>query len=206
MNKKEMTSNEKTIALKTAVISSIITLVVGFLGGIIFSAFKMDNTLSGMSAMVATETEETGSVLTDEEKDQLQALQQAAGAAPEDATAWIALGNACFDYNLNPQAIQAYETALEIQPDNADVCTDLGTAYRRNGEPEKAVDYYEKAQRILPGHQMSLLNQGIVCLHDLNDTEGAISAWEKLLEVNPTATTSGGMLIKNLVDTLKSQQ
>ena len=208
MKKKEKAPGERTIGLKTGVTFSLIALVVGFVGGIVFSAFKMDNTLpemSGMSGMMTTETSESGSDLTDEEKRQVEALTKAADAAPEDETAWIALGNICFDYNLNPEAILAYEKALAIQPDNADVCTDLGTAYRRNGEPQKALEYYEKAQRISPGHQMSLLNQGIVCLHDLNDPEGAIAAWEKLLAVNPEATTSGGMLIKNLVETLKSQ-
>lgn len=205
MEKKEMESGKKNFGMQAVVTIAVIFLAVGFVGGIVFSAFKME-TGPPMSGMVATGSMEEGPSLTDEQTERTKALEKTAKSDPDNPESWIALGNACLDFGMNQQAIDAYETALTIAPNNANVCTDLGTAYRRNEEPEKAITLYEKAQEISPGHEMSLMNQGIVYLHDMDDPQGAVAAWEKLLEINPTAATSGGMMIKNLVETLKNPQ
>jgi cytochrome c-type biogenesis protein CcmH/NrfG len=43
-------------------------------------------------------------------------------------------------------------------------------------------------------------------LHDLNDFDGAIQAWEGLLEVNPIAMAPNGVSIDQMVTQLKKQQ
>ena len=195
----------KHIKLESALLISFITLIVGFLGGIVFSAFRMETKLPATSGMVSGE-QTAVETSTPDNTQRIADLEKAAAKTPEDASAWIALGNACFDGNQPLKAIHAYETALKYQPENADVWTDLGVMYRRNEQPKEAVAAFDKAQAIDPKHEASLFNKGIVQMHDLNDAAGAAETWNKLLQINPDATTPSGMPIKDLVEKLKKMQ
>ena len=48
------------------------------------------------------------------------------------------------------EAVEEYEAALELDPDNVDVMTNLGVAYYQLGQPSMAVDMYNKAIAIAP--------------------------------------------------------
>lgn len=202
---KDSSGTKKLIKFEFAILATFIALVVGFVGGIVFSAFKMESSQVGSSVMVSSEESQVLGEMTAAQADEVAAIEKSASQSPENAAEWITLGNVCFDYGLTEKAIHAYETALKYQPDNADVWTDLGVMYRRNGEPEKAVKSFEKAQAVSPGHEMSLFNKGIVLMHDLNDMPGAMAAWEELLKINPAATVPNGMSIKELVEKMKAQ-
>jgi tetratricopeptide (TPR) repeat protein len=78
--------------------------------------------------------------------------------------------------------------------------------YRRSGKPEDAIKAFDQAIAADPKHEVSRMNKGIVLLHDLNDFDGAINAWEGLLEVNPIATAPNGVSIDSMVVQLKKQQ
>jgi len=71
--------------------------------------------------------------------------------------------------------------------------------YRRSGNPAKAVECFQKAYAMNPDHEMSRLNEGIVRYHDLDDTQGAIKAWEDLLARNPNAVTATGTPIADFI-------
>jgi cytochrome c-type biogenesis protein CcmH/NrfG len=81
----------------------------------------------------------------------------------------------------------------------------MGVMYRRNGNPKAAVDAFNEAIRIDPKHEVSRFNKGIVLMHDLNDPDGAVETWEKLLEVNPLAMAPGGRSVDELVSAYKKQ-
>lgn len=196
---------KKLVKFESAILTAFIALVIGFVGGIVFSAFKMEGSPAGMSTMVNSGESVTQETLTGDQAEEIAALEKKAAQDPENPEGWILLGNACFDLGLTENAIRAYETALKYDPENADVWTDLGVMYRQNGEPEKAISSFEKAQAVSPGHEVSLFNKGIVLMHDLNDMAGAMAAWEELLKINPDAMTPGGMPVKDLVEKLKQQ-
>jgi tetratricopeptide (TPR) repeat protein len=124
---------------------------------------------------------------------------------PDNVQAWVELGNAFFDINRFVDAINAYEKSLSIQADNPHVLTDLGVMYRRNNEPEKALTAFNKAITVQSDFETAWFNKGIVYMHDLNDLPKAIEAWEQLVKVNPTARTSGGQLVSEMVEKLKTQ-
>jgi cytochrome c-type biogenesis protein CcmH/NrfG len=50
------------------------------------------------------------------------------------------------------------------------------------------------------------MNKGIVLLHDMNDMDGAIKAWEELLEVNPVVMSPTGQSIDQMVQQMKKQR
>jgi len=103
------------------------------------------------------------------------------------------------------KAIMAYNKALELDPNNPNVLTDLGVMYRRKGQPSEAIKAFDKAINIDPRLEPPRFNKGVVMLHDLNDSEGAIKAWEKLVEVNPFARAQGNELVVEVLEKLKGR-
>jgi tetratricopeptide (TPR) repeat protein len=93
----------------------------------------------------------------------------------------IGIGNEMFDARRPQLAIPAYEKALGIQPDNADVHTDLGIMYRDAGKIDQAIQHFQEAMRIDPRHENSSYNLGVVLLHNRRDFPGAIKACEDYL-------------------------
>ena len=75
--------------------------------------------------------------------------------------------------------------------------------YRRAGQPKKAIESFDKAAKVDPKQETALFNKGIVLMHDLNDLDGAIQAWQELVKRNPAATSPSGQSIKDLVERLK---
>lgn len=182
---------------ETMLISVFIALVVGFLGGIIFNIYQ-----SQSGARVQTQTNVTQNA-AGKDSERIAALKAEASKNPENADAWIQMGNIYFDENQFSDAIAAYEKALEIQPKNADVRTDLGIMYRRSGNPKKAVEQFDMAIQADPKHETALFDKGIVLMHDLNDREGAIRTWERLVELNPFAKAPNGQPMVGLIAKLK---
>ncbi|MBW2476641.1 MAG: tetratricopeptide repeat protein [Deltaproteobacteria bacterium] len=109
---------------------------------------------------------------------------------PSNRQAWVKLGHLYFDNNQPINAIDAYEKALELNPNDPDVLTDQGVMFRRMGTYERAIKNFIKANEIDPDHEISLFNLGIVYRYDLKDFEKAQAAWTKYLEVNPNGAGS----------------
>jgi tetratricopeptide (TPR) repeat protein len=81
----------------------------------------------------------------------------------------------------------------------------MGVMYRRNGNPQEAINAFDKAVEADPKHEVSRMNKGIVLLHDLKDADGAIEAWEGLLEINPVAMAPTGRSVDEMVQQMKKQ-
>jgi tetratricopeptide (TPR) repeat protein len=113
------------------------------------------------------------------------------------------LGNLYFDSSDFKNAIRAYQRSLELNPKNADVWTDMGVMYRRDGQPTEAIKAFDKAIEINPRHEIARFNKGVVLMHDLRDFENTIRTWEELLKINPSAKAPGGQPLKELVAQLK---
>lgn len=137
--------------------------------------------------------------------DQIAALESKTSRNPGDIEGWIQLGNLYFDSDLPEKSIAAYEKALALNPDNADVLTDQGVMFRKVGKFDKAVQNFDKAVGADPRHEIARFNKGIVLMHDLNNPEGAVQAWEELLAVNPLAMAPNGMSIDEMLKKMKQQ-
>ena len=189
---------------ETMLIVALIALIVGFLGGVFYSAFQSGPTVGVQTASTPPrppqQQQQPG--LSSEQARNILALEQEVSINPTTVNAWTQLGNVYFDTNNYAKAIRAYEKSLELRPDNPNVLTDLGVMYRRSGQPEKAVEAFDRAIAADPNHEQSRFNKGIVLRYDLNDREGAVKAWEDLLKINPNAVAPNGMplgeAIKNL--------
>ena len=202
MAKQQKTGQGQYVRKETFLIFSLLALAVGFFGGVVFTVFKSDS-----KAPVASAPAQMGAPApAPGDSDRVAALERQTQADPGNVNAWTQLGNAYFDAQQYEKAISAYRKSLELNPNNANVWTDMGVMYRRAGNPEEAIKAFDQAIAVDPKHEVSRMNKGIVMLHDLNDFDGAIQAWEGLLEVNPVALAPNGVSIDQMVTELKKQQ
>jgi cytochrome c-type biogenesis protein CcmH/NrfG len=134
----------------------------------------------------------------------IQMLQDTVTKNPQDVRAWIQLGNLLMDSARFPEAIDAYQKALNLAPENVDVMVDMGTCYRNTGQPQKAVEAYRRALAINPNHLNAHRNLGVVSAFDLGDRKTAVHAFEEYLRLAPNAQDAGQ--VKQLIANLKSQR
>jgi cytochrome c-type biogenesis protein CcmH/NrfG len=202
MAKKQKVEQGQYIRKETFYMVTLLALAVGFFGGVVFAVFKSDS-----KAPVPSAPAQMGSPApAPASSDRIAALERQTQAEPGNVKAWTELGNAYFDSNQYEESISAYRKSLELDPSNPNVWTDMGVMYRRAGKPEDAIKAFDQAIAADPKHEVSRMNKGIVMLHDLNDFNGAIQAWEGLLEVNPIAMAPNGVSIDQMVTQLKKQQ
>ena len=97
----------------------------------------------------------------------------------------LTLGNWYYDHQKWPRAIENYQKALSSGLDNADIRTDLGSAFRFDGDAKKALQQYAIAQKENPAHENSLFNQGGVYAFDLKQPQKGIEVWRKYLQQFP---------------------
>ena len=116
------------------------------------------------------------------------ALKSTADNNPKDAAVRVELGNLYFDHDRFAEAVRWYEDALALEPKNADVSTDLGIAYYYMNQPDAALKQFERSLAIDSQHRKTLLNIGIVRAFGKQDLEGAVRAWERVIEIAPSST------------------
>lgn len=184
------------IKSQTVVIYVCLALAIGFVSGIALTIYKMD---SG-SAFTHQQTSQNQQGNKD---GMLTSLEEEVERNPDNAGAWVQLGHMYFDRDETEKAIHAYEKSLELSPDNTNVLTDLGIMYRRSGNPKKAIELFDRVTQLDPQQENARFNKGIVLMHDLKDKEGAIKAWEGLLEINPVAMAPNGQSVDELIQQYK---
>jgi len=186
---------------QTLWLAALLALAVGFLSGVMFTVYRGGPNRQPVQAAIPAAMGQQP-----DRSAMIAALKAKTGAEPENLSAWIELGNVYFDSSRYEQAIHAYRKALELDPENADVWTDLGIMYRRSGQSREAVKAFDRAAAADPRHEVSRMNKGIVLLHDLQDVDGAIAAWEELLAINPIAMAPSGHSVDEMLQQLKKQK
>ena len=70
---------------------------------------------------------------------------------PDDANAWINLGNAYYlGLKQYDQAIQAFHEAIRLKPEDVIAWNNLGASYAQQGNRTKVLQVYEKLKQISP--------------------------------------------------------
>jgi cytochrome c-type biogenesis protein CcmH/NrfG len=207
MAKKTKNADGQYVRKETFWLVALLALAVGFFGGVMFAIFKSDNAAVPVQRQAqAPQTQAPQAQAADPARlAMIAGLEKETRANPTNVRAWIELGNSYFDTGQSEKAIQAYRKSLELDPNNANVWTDMGVMYRRSGRPQEAINSFDRAIEVDPKHEVSRMNKGIVLLHDLNDLDGAIKAWEELLAVNPVAVSPTGQSIDQMVQQMKKQ-
>ena len=202
MTRKTKDTNVQYVRKETFWLGTLLALAVGFFGGVMFAVYKSDTgVVAGTPQGQAPPTQ----VAAPARSNLIASLEDETAKHPQNTKAWVQLGNEYFDTDQHKKAIWAYRKSLELDPNNANVWTDMGVMYRRSGKPQEAIKSFDKAIEVDPKHEPSRLNKGIVLLHDMQDFDGAIAAWEELLAVNPVAMAPTGRSVDEIIQQMKKQ-
>jgi cytochrome c-type biogenesis protein CcmH/NrfG len=116
---------------------------------------------------------------------QARPLLEKLKSTPNDFELLAGIGNIYYDTQQYAIAINYYQQALKVQPENAAVRTDMGTSYWFSGDADTAIEEFKKSLSYDPNRANTLFNLGIVQWQGKMDVEGAIATWQKLLATNP---------------------
>jgi cytochrome c-type biogenesis protein CcmH/NrfG len=134
--------------------------------------------------------------------ERVKALEGLAAQNARDAQSRVQLGNIFFDAEQYTQAINWYEQALKINPNDSNVSTDLGVAYYYTNNPDRALAQFEHSLKVDPKHIKTLLNVGIVRAFGKQDLPGAARAWQQVVDLSPDSPE--GQAAKKGLDGIKS--
>ncbi len=179
---------------KETILLIIIALVVGTVGGVIFTNANKKN--------ITTDSPSASAAPSIDYQQNIKHLEHILSKEPNNRNAWVQLGHNYFDSNQPMKAIEAYDKALTLDDNDPDVLTDQGIMYRRLGWFGKAVENLEKANALNPRHIQSLYNLGIVYRDDLGDQIKAKEAWTKYLEIAPDGIDSDR--VRTMIDHMES--
>jgi cytochrome c-type biogenesis protein CcmH/NrfG len=101
-------------------------------------------------------------------------------------------------------AITYFQKALEIEPQNVPIRTDMASCMYYTGDVDGALAELDKALTYDPKHAGTLMNVGIIKWKGKNDVSGAISAWQTLLKLNPNFPQKE--VIEHLINEASQQQ
>ena len=104
---------------------------------------------------------------------------------PNNFTLLGNIGDIYYDSQQYPAAIEYYQRALNVQPSNTSVRTDMATAIWYTGNADGAITAFKKSLAYEPTKANTLFNLGIVLWQGKHDGAGATAAWQKLLATNP---------------------
>ncbi|HXE97323.1 MAG TPA: tetratricopeptide repeat protein [Dongiaceae bacterium] len=170
---------------KDSILIAVVALIVGLLGG--YLVFSISN---AGKVQQANNSIPAGSGSPIDYTQRIAQAEKVVAQDPKNLNAWISLGNDYFDTEQAQKAINAYNKALEIEPNNPNVLTDQGVMFRKVGWYDKALANFEKANKIDPNHLQSIYNTGIVYAVDLKQPEKATPYWNKYLKLDSNSPTA----------------
>src|SRR5438477_308745 len=106
------------------------------------------------------------------------------GMADESADDWVDEGLKHYGTGQLPQALQAGQGALELEPENAEALHELGSVMALRGKLEEALGHWRKAAEIQPGFALAQLNIGHA-LVSMRRLEEAGPALQRAAQVSP---------------------
>lgn len=121
----------------------------------------------------------------------LEPLEAAVAADPENPDALLSLANALHDNGMFLRAVETYKKYLHLQPGNPDARVDMGVCYYELGLADSvnrgryfalAIGEMEAAFRSAPTHQPSTFNLGVVTLQS-GDVEASNRWFRKTVEL-----------------------
>jgi cytochrome c-type biogenesis protein CcmH/NrfG len=101
-------------------------------------------------------------------------------------------------------AISYFQKALEVDPKNVPIRTDMASCMYYTGDADGALAELDKSLTYDPKHPGTLMNIGIIKWRGKNDVNGAVAAWEKLLKLNPNFPQKA--VIEQLITEAKQQK
>lgn len=175
-----------SIKKPTFLLTLLVIFLSGFIAGIAFTTYNSSKTM----AVNPAQKNRKGM-----EKAMLAQIKE----NPKNVKLLVQLGHFYFDNKMPKKAVEAYQKALKIKPDQPNVMTDMAVMYRRSGDSKKAVEVLDEVIRRFPTHQYARFNKGVILANDFNKRKEAVKMWEELLKMNPVFKAPDGQSLSAVI-------
>lgn len=108
---------------------------------------------------------------------------------PRSRLYWKILATTLHKEGRYAEALRIYRQAILMNPDDGDLCFNLGNLLRTIGQNEKAIGVYEHAHRIKPGDADILINLAPL-YRSARRLQEARACYEKILTIDPENATA----------------
>lgn len=117
--------------------------------------------------------------------EEMRGLESYLAENPEDAEATLRLGTLSIEVGNWAGCVQALERYVELRDETPDLLSDLGICYSGIGNDRRAIELFDRAQEIEPGHWQSRFNEAMVLGLEMEDFAAADRVIEELRELRP---------------------
>ena len=104
---------------------------------------------------------------------------------PKNPQLWNQVGLAYKSAHQFKEAAGYFEKSLQYDPKNVGVRADYASCLYYTGDVDGALAQLNQSLTYDPKHAGTLMNIGIIKWRGKNDVDGAVDAWEKLLQYHP---------------------
>lgn len=104
---------------------------------------------------------------------------------PKNPQLWNQVGLVYKSAHQFKQAAGYFEKSLQYDPKNVAVRADYASCLYYTGDVDGALAQLNQSLTYDPKHAGTLMNIGIIKWRGKNDVDGAVAAWEKLLQYHP---------------------
>jgi cytochrome c-type biogenesis protein CcmH/NrfG len=98
-----------------------------------------------------------------------------------------------------------YDKALQADPKNVAIRTELASCLYYNGDVDGAISQLEKSLHYNPKDANTLFNLGMVKWKGKQDSKGAVAAWQQLLKSNPELSADRKAQVQKLLADVQMQ-
>jgi len=116
---------------------------------------------------------------------EIRSLELYLAENPDDAEAVLRLANLSWSVESWGRCVEMFERYLELRPESPGLLSDLGICYRSLGRLDRALELFDRAQRLDPDHYESRFNEAVVLGFDQREFEAAERVIEELRALRP---------------------
>ena len=118
---------------------------------------------------------------------------------PNNSDLLIQVGNIYKSTHQFKDAVNYYDKALQIDPKNVAIRTEMASCLYYNGDVDGAISQLQQALRVDPKDANSLFNLGVIKWQGKQDSKGALAAWQQLLKSNPQLSAGRKATVQKLM-------
>ena len=124
---------------------------------------------------------------------------------PTNSDLLMQVGNIYEATHQFKEAADYYNKALQVNPKNVAIRTQLASSLYYNGDVDGAISQLQQALHYDPKDANSLFNLGMMKWQGKQDSKGALAAWQELLKSNPQLSPDRKATVQKLMADVQMQ-
>jgi len=124
---------------------------------------------------------------------------------PNNKDLLVQAGNIYLSTHQFKDAAAYFEKALQVDPKNVAIRTQLASCMYYNGDVDGAIGQLQQSLQYDPKDANTLFNLGMVKWKGKQDSKGAVAAWQQLLKSNPQLDANRKAQVQKLLADVQMQ-